>query len=70
MEKVFDWAKALKLRTGDNPAVWRGNLDKLLANPRKIAPVVNHPALPYSEMGAFMADLRVLTGVSPLAPHA
>ena len=67
MEKILDWAKALKLRTGDNPAAWRGSLDKLLANPNKIAPVVNHPALPYGEIGAFMAELRALPGVSPLA---
>ena len=67
MEKVLDWAKALKHRDGDNPAEWRGNLDKLLANPNKIAPVINHPALPYTEIGAFMAQLRALPGVSPLA---
>ena len=67
MEKVLDWAKALKHRTGDNPAAWRGNLDKLLPNPNKVAPVVNHPALPYRNVGAFMAELRALPGVSPLA---
>lgn len=67
LEKILDWAKALKHRAGDNPAAWRGNLDKLLANPNKIAPVVNHPALPYAEIGAFMAQLRALSGVSPLA---
>ena len=67
MEKVLDWAKALKYRTGDNPAAWRGNLDKLLANPNKVAPVVNHPALAYAEIGAFMAELRALPGLSPLA---
>lgn len=67
MEKILDWAKALKYRAGDNPAAWRGNLDKLLANPNKIAPVVNHPALPYNKVGAFMVDLRALPGVSPLA---
>ena len=67
IEKVLDWAKALKHRAGDNPASWRGNLDKLLANPNKLAPVVNHPALPYVELGAFMATLRALPGLSPLA---
>ena len=66
MEKVLDWAKALKHRTGDNPAAWRGNLDKLLANPNKIAPVINHPALPYSQIGTFMADLRALPSTAAL----
>ena len=67
LEKILDWAKALKHRSGDNPAAWRGNLDKLLANPGKIAPVVNHPALHYTAIGAFMAELRALPGVSPLS---
>lgn len=67
MEKVLDWAKALKHRSGDNPAAWRGNLDKLLPNPNKIAPVVNHPAMHYAELGKFMCQLRALGGISPLA---
>ena len=67
MEKILDWAKALKHRDGDNPAAWRGNLDALLADPNKITPVVNHPALPYAEIGAFMAELRALPSVSPLS---
>jgi integrase len=66
IEEVLDWAKTLKYRTGDNPAAWRGNLVHLLAPPRKIRPVVNHPALPYPEIGAFMAELRALQGLSPL----
>ena len=67
IEKILDWARVLKYRTGDNPAKWRGNLDKLLASPKKIAPVVNHPAMPFAEIGAFMAQLRALRGLSPLA---
>lgn len=67
LEKILDAAKALKQRTGDNPAAWRGNLDKLLADPNKIAPVVNHPALPYAEIPAFMLKLRAVHGMSALA---
>lgn len=67
IERVLDWAKALKYRAGDNPAAWRGNLDKLLANPNKITPHVNYPALPYQHVGAFMVALRALPGRSPLS---
>src|SRR5207302_828568 len=30
IECVLDWAKARGLRTGDNPARWRGHLEKVL----------------------------------------
>ena len=30
IEAVLDWAAARGFRTGDNPARWRGRLDKLL----------------------------------------
>ena len=30
IENVLDWARARKLRNGENPARWKGLLDKLL----------------------------------------
>lgn len=33
MEKVLDWAKGRGLRSGDNPAAWRGNLEAMLTIP-------------------------------------
>jgi integrase len=67
IEKVLDRAKALKLRQGENPAIWRGNLDQLLPAKSQVAPVENHPALPYSQLPAFMAKLRAKVGVSARA---
>lgn len=67
IEKVLDRAKALKLRTGENPAAWRGNLDQLLPAKSQVSPVENHPALPYAELPAFMAKLRAKEGVSARA---
>jgi integrase len=58
IEKVFDYAKARKLRVAENPARWRGHLDALLAKPSKVAKVENFPSLPYSRIGAFMSALR------------
>jgi integrase len=67
IESVLDWAAVHKFRQGDNPARWRGHLDHLLANPGKIAPVKNHPALPWQEVGAFMPELRAREGVAARA---
>jgi integrase len=58
IEAILDAVKARGYRTGDNPARWRGHLDMLLARPAKIAPHEHHAALPYSEIGIFMSDLR------------
>lgn len=55
---ILDWAAARKLRTGDNPARWKGNLDAVLPKRSKVQRVVNHAALPYSALPAFMAQLR------------
>jgi len=67
IEAVLDWATARGYRQGDNPARWRGHLDKLLAKQSKIARVNHHPTLSYAEAGAFMAQLRKQEGVSARA---
>ncbi len=62
---VLDWAKTMKYRTGDNPADFKGNLDILLP---KIKKTVEHQhALPFSEIGAFMAKLATMPGMAALA---
>ena len=68
IEKILDWAKAQKYRTGDNPAAWRGHLDTgLLPSPSKVADVGHHAALPWSEIGAFMVALRAMQGAGARA---
>lgn len=67
IESILDWATTSKYRQGENPARWRGHLDNLLATPSKIAPVKNHPALPWQEIGAFMVDLRARDGIAARA---
>jgi integrase len=57
IENVLDAAKAKGLRTGENPARWRGHLDQLLPKRQRLSRG-HHVALPYAEMPAFMADLR------------
>jgi integrase len=67
IESILDWATARGYRHGENPARWRGHLDKLLPARSKVAKVKHHAALPYSEIGAFAADVRAMEGVSPKA---
>jgi integrase len=67
IEKVLDRAKALKLRSGENPALWKGHLDQLLPAKSQVAPVEHHPALPYRQLPAFMAMVRKRDGVSARA---
>lgn len=67
IESILDWAAARGHRHGENPARWRGHLDKLLPARSKVAKVQHHAALPYVEIGGFVADVRAMEGVSPQA---
>ena len=58
IENVLDYAKAAKLRTGENPALWRGHLKNLLAAPAKLKDVQHHAALPYRQVAAFVGELE------------
>jgi integrase len=57
IEVVLDAAKAKGLRTGENPARWRGNLNHLLPKRQKLTRG-HHKALPYRDVPAFIARLR------------
>jgi integrase len=65
IESVLDWAKARGYRRGENPARWRGHLDQLLPALAKKARVKHHTAMPFTEVGAFVARLRVRAGTTP-----
>jgi integrase len=67
IERVLDWAKARRHRTGENPALWRGHLDQLLPKRSKVRKVRHHPALPYKQVGTFMAELRQQAGIAASA---
>lgn len=58
IESILDWATVSKFRAGENPARWKGHLEKLLADPNKVGKVEHHAALPWQEIGEFMAELR------------
>jgi integrase len=67
IENILDWAKVQGYRTGENPARWKGNLDKLLPARGKVKKVVHHPALPYGDTAEFMNELRQREGLSARA---
>jgi integrase len=62
IEAVLDYAGAIRARTGENPARWKGHLDHLLPKPSKVRAVKHHAALDWRGMPAFMARLATCDG--------
>jgi integrase len=60
MESILDWTAHRGYRSGKNPASWEGNLEHELPSPTKLRKRKkrHHPALPYTRVGIFMAELR------------
>jgi integrase len=68
LENILDWATVREYRTGENPARWRGHLEKALpAAKNKARKIRHHAALPIDDVPAFMTDLAAQPGVSALA---
>lgn len=67
IENVLDWASARGYRKGENPARWRGHLDKVLPARSKVQKVEHHNALPYGEVAAFVAELQKREGIAARA---
>jgi integrase len=67
IEAVLDYAVAMGVRTGDNPARWRGHLDHLLPKPSKVRAVKHHAAMAYSDVPEFMVSLAQRDGISARA---
>jgi integrase len=65
IEKVLDAAKAKGLRSGENPARWRGHLDHLLPKRQKLQRG-HHPAMPWAQVPDFVARLRAMQSVGAL----
>src|SRR5262245_15720421 len=67
VEAILDWARARGYRAGENPARWRGHLDKLLPARGKVRRVMHHAALPYAELPGFLVQLREQEGIAAQA---
>jgi len=67
LENILDLAKVRGYRDGENPARWRGHLDKLLPPPSKVRQVEHHAFLPYAELPGFLVALREQEGIAAYA---
>lgn len=67
IEQVLDFATARELRSGPNPATWKGHVDQMLPSRLDVAPIEHHDAMPYADLPAFYASLCDMEGVAPLA---
>lgn len=66
IEAVLDAAKARRLRDGENPAAWKGNLRHLLPQRSKLTRG-HHAAMPYADLSKFVRRLRETDAVSARA---
>lgn len=67
LETVFSWAKVAGLHTGDNPAVWKGNLKELMPAINKEAVKTHHPAVSLADAAAWFSALKMRKGLAARA---
>ena len=75
IESILDWATARGYRQGENPARWRGHLDQVLLAPLKAKRAAREasgrgehfPAMPFDQLPAFVAELRLREALSARA---
>jgi integrase len=66
VESVLGYAIVSKLRSGPNPATWKGHLQTLLGGGRK-ENGNHHAAMPFAELPTFMPRLRAKKSLSATA---
>lgn len=66
IERVLDAAKAQGLRSGENPARWRGHLDQLLPKRQRLTRG-HHAAMTYADVPAFISALQSRQATAALA---
>lgn len=62
IEQILDWETIHGYRTGPNRARWRGQLEHILADPSKVAPVKHHPAVDLADLPRCAGRLPRSTG--------
>jgi hypothetical protein len=66
IERVLDAAKAQGLRSGENPARWRGHLDQLLPKRQRLTRGHN-AAMSYVDVPSFIGNLHLRNGAAARA---
>jgi integrase len=67
LERILARATVLKLRSGMNPALWRGHLQEALSSPYKIKPANHYSAVPYKDLPVLVKELKEIDGIAALA---
>jgi integrase len=67
IETILDAAKSRDLRTGENPARWKGHLENLLPRVTKARAVRHYAAAPYADIPTLVAKLRRVESVKSMA---
>ena len=67
IESILDFARVRGHRDAENPARWRGHLDKLLPARAKVRAIEHHAALAYTELPSFLANLRTREAIAARA---
>jgi integrase len=67
IEAVLDFAKVRGWRMGENPARWKGHLENVLPARGRVSKVEHFAALPWQQIGGFMAELDQQDGTAALA---
>jgi len=67
IERILDWAKVRDYRDEENPARWRGHLDKVFPPRAKIRKAKHHAAVPIDDLPAVYAKLAASSGIGAKA---
>jgi integrase len=67
IENVLSFAKPLGLRTGENVARWKDNLEFVFPRREKKRKKIHHAALPHEELPGFLVKLRAQGGIAARA---
>lgn len=67
IEAILDYAKARDLRSGENPARWKGHLDQILPAKGDVVKVRHHASLPHADLPAFWPRLGASDGMGARA---
>ncbi len=67
IELILAAATTRGLRSGMNPALWRGHLQTILSAPSRLKKVEHHKALPYEDVPEFISQLRQIDKIGAIA---
>lgn len=67
IESILDWARVRGQRDGDNPARWKGHLDKVFPAQSLVRKIQHFQAMPVNSVSSFYRKLESIQGVSAVA---